>query len=77
MPLNASLTVEAGRRGRQLLGQTRRPSARGLEQRGLGSAGIYRLRLRTADALSLINRTVWLVPRTTTCITPEIEYSLL
>jgi hypothetical protein len=31
----------------------------------------------TADALSLTNRTVWLEPRTTTCITPEIEYSLL
>ena len=38
---------------------------------------LYRLRLITADPLSLINRTVWLAPRTTTCITPEIEYSLL
>ena len=38
---------------------------------------VYRLRLMAADALSLINRTLWLVPRTTTCITPEIEYSLL
>jgi hypothetical protein len=37
----------------------------------------YRLRLMTADALSLIKRTVWLVPRTTTCITPEMPYSLL
>jgi hypothetical protein len=44
---------------------------------GIGSAGIYRLRLITADALSLIKRTVWLVPRTTTCITPEMPYSLL
>jgi hypothetical protein len=31
----------------------------------------------TPDTLSLINRTVWLVPWTTMCITPEIEYSLL
>jgi hypothetical protein len=31
----------------------------------------------TPDALSQINRTVWLVPCTTICITPEIEYSLL
>ena len=37
----------------------------------------YRLMLRTADALLLINRTVCLDPCTTTCITPEIEYSLL
>ena len=40
-------------------------------------AGAYRPRVMTADALSLIKRTVWLVPRTTTCITPEKPYSLL
>jgi hypothetical protein len=38
---------------------------------------VHRLMLITADALSLINRTLCLVPCTTTCITPEIEYSLL
>jgi hypothetical protein len=38
---------------------------------------VYRLRLITADPLSLSNRTVWLAPRTTMWITPEIEYSLL
>ena len=38
---------------------------------------VYRLRLIVADALSLINRTLWLAPRTTMWITPEIEYSLL
>jgi len=38
---------------------------------------VYRLRLITADPLSLSNRTVWLAPRTTMSITPEIEYSLL
>ena len=38
---------------------------------------IYRLRLMTPEALSPVNRTVWLVPWTIMCITPEIEYSLL
>ena len=37
----------------------------------------YRLRLKNADPLSLTKRTVWLAPRTTMWITPEIEYSLL
>ena len=40
-------------------------------------AVVYRLRFKTADWLSLINRTVWLDPCTTISITPEIEYSLL
>ena len=43
----------------------------------MAPAGAYRPRVMTADALSLIKRTVWLVPRTTTCITPEMPYSLL
>ena len=43
----------------------------------MAPAGAYRPRVMTADALSLIKRTVWLVPRTTTCITPEKPYSLL
>ena len=37
----------------------------------------YRLRFKTPDPLLLINCTVWLAPRTTILITPEIEYSLL
>jgi hypothetical protein len=43
----------------------------------LPSCDAYRLRLMTADTLSLIKRTVWLVPRTAMCITPEMPYSLL
>jgi hypothetical protein len=37
----------------------------------------YRLRFRTADALSLVSRTIWFDPRTIMLITPEMEYSLL
>jgi hypothetical protein len=36
-----------------------------------------RLRFKTADTLPPFNRTVWLAPRMTTCITPDMEYSLL
>jgi hypothetical protein len=43
----------------------------------MAPTGAYRPRVMTADALSLIKRTVWLVPRTTTWITPEMPYSLL
>jgi hypothetical protein len=38
---------------------------------------LYRLRLITADPLSLRNRTVCDLPCKTTLITPEIPYSLL
>lgn len=37
----------------------------------------YRLRRNTAQPLSLVSRTVWLPPRTTTWIVPETPYSLL
>jgi hypothetical protein len=41
------------------------------------AAQLYRLRLITADPLSLRNRTVCDLPCKTTLITPEIPYSLL
>jgi hypothetical protein len=41
------------------------------------NAVAYRLRFKTADALSLVSRTTWFDPRTIMSITPEIEYSLL
>ena len=37
----------------------------------------YRLRRNTAQPLSLVSRTLWLPPRTTTWIVPEMPYSLL
>jgi hypothetical protein len=37
----------------------------------------YRLKLNTADALELFKRTVWFEPRTTTCMMPDMAYSLL
>jgi hypothetical protein len=43
----------------------------------MAAAKLYRLRLITADPLSLRNRTVCDLPCKTTLITPEIPYSLL